>query len=255
MSSTDSIKRIKKLYDKRIESKNGVKAAGQWGSKELIPFICEEICSKISIKNEHKILELGCGSGVLGSWINLRCSHYVGLDLSSKMLNFFLKEADVERKPHLLQGITNMLPFLDDIFDVVTINGVTMYLNEERILKQTLNEMKRVAKKNALLFLGENIITSELAWEFVWFQNLAPIFQPLAKQYIKFRKWLAKKNPKLGGKWRYIYQDVSPDFIKNYFGESTNVTQSNSAAYTVRQKIKGKNYKGNKRVDFVIKLS
>ena len=70
LNSTDSIKKVEKLYDDRITSSNdAVKAAGQWGSDEYVPFICEEIFKKIKIKKTDTVLELGCGSGVLGNYI------------------------------------------------------------------------------------------------------------------------------------------------------------------------------------------
>ena len=86
MKNNNSIKEIQNLYDKRIStSKDSVKAAGQWGSKDFVPLICNEITKKISISNNDNVIELGCGSGVLGNWINERCKSYIGIDLSKKI--------------------------------------------------------------------------------------------------------------------------------------------------------------------------
>ena len=51
MNSKDLIKKVEKLYDDRITySNDAVKAAGQWGSDEYVPLICDEICKKINIQ-------------------------------------------------------------------------------------------------------------------------------------------------------------------------------------------------------------
>jgi len=94
MKYNSSLKKVEKLYDDRISSTNdAVKAAGQWGSQEYVPLICEEICAKLCLKKTDAVLELGCGAGVLGNWIAKRCRQYVGIDLSLKMLQFFSKNS------------------------------------------------------------------------------------------------------------------------------------------------------------------
>ncbi len=255
MTNNNSIKEIQNLYDKRISiSKDSVKAAGQWGSKDFVPLICNEITKKISISNNDNVIELGCGSGVLGNWINERCKSYIGIDLSKKMLEAFKKDSNTKKIPEFFQGLTNFIPFCDDIFDVAIINGVTMYLHDEKILKNTLDEMKRIVKPKGTIFIGENIIPSGYAWELSWFQKLSPNIQNLVKFYVNFRKQIAQKNSKLAGKWKVIHKDISPEFIQNYFQSIGKVTQSKSAARTIKQQKLGSKYRGNRRVDFVIKL-
>jgi len=255
MNEKDSRKKIQELYDKRItSSRNSIIAAGQWGSKEYVPLICKEIGNKIGLSKNDKVIELGCGSGVLGNWINTHCKLYVGMDISFQMLNFFLKESN-NLSPIIIQGSTESIPNSDKNFDVVILNGVTMYLHNEKFLQKTFNEMLRVAKKNARIFIGENITPSGFFWELSWFQNLSPSAQILAKQYIKLRRWIARKNPKLSGKWNSIHREISPEFVDHFFTKYGKTTMSKSSASTVKQRILGTKYKGNKRVDFLIKLN
>ena len=78
MSTRNLIKKVEKLYDERIISSNdAVKAAGQWGTNEYVALICDEIYKKVKIKKTDSVLELGCGSGVLGKYIKERCHQYV----------------------------------------------------------------------------------------------------------------------------------------------------------------------------------
>ena len=216
MKYDSSIKKIEELYDSRITSTNdGVKAAGQWGSNDFVPMICEEIYSKIGLQKNHSVLELGCGSGVLGNWIINKCKKYVGVDLSAKMLNFFINNSTDNLD--LIQGTTDLTPFPDNSFDVIILNGVTMYFSDE-ILTNTLSEMKRLVVKNGKIFLGENIIPSGYFWEFAWFQELPNYSQKLLLPYLKIRKWLSK-NPKFAGKWKSIHNEISPKFINDFFSD------------------------------------
>ena len=254
MNSKDSIKKVEKLYDERITSSNdAVKAAGQWGSNEYVPLICDEIYKKIKIKKTDIVLELGCGSGVLGKYIKEKCHQYVGVDLSRRMLNFFSDDSTL-KTIDLFQGVTNLVPFSNHVFDVVIINGVTMYFPDDKFLLDTLNEMKRISKKNGTIFIGENTIPSDYAWELTWFQNLSPTFQFFAGYYIKIRKWLSKKNPKIAGKWKDTYKEISPTLINQFFKNEATIHQSRAATYIVKKRILGKKYKGSRRVDFLINL-
>ena len=91
MNNKNELKKIEIYYDKRAEASNQVEAAGQWGLKELVPEICTEICNKIRIKRQDKILEIGCGSGVLGNVIKDLSALYVGIDISNAMLKKFVE--------------------------------------------------------------------------------------------------------------------------------------------------------------------
>jgi len=246
-----SLKKVEKLYDHRILStKDAVKAAGQWGSDEYVPLICEEICSKIDLKKTNTVLELGCGSGVLGNWIAKRCRQYVGTDLSYMMLQFFSKNS--KENLSLIQGTADLTPLPDNRFDIVILNGVTMHFPNKELLESTLKETKRLVTKPGIIFIGENVIPSGFFWEFAWFNKLSKNLQRLLLPYMKTRKWLAK-NPKLAGKWKSTHNEISPKFIKEFFSDHE-VKQSKASAYTVKQRILESKYKGNRRADFLIKL-
>jgi len=251
MHYDSSIKKVAELYDHRISSTNdAVKAAGQWGSEEYVPLICEEICSKICLKNTDTVLELGCGAGVLGNWISKRCKQYVGIDLSYGMLHFFFKT--INENSNLIQCSTDIVPLHDNQFDIVILNGVTMHFPNNKLLENTLEEAKRLVTKSGIIFIGENVIPSGSFWEFAWYNSLSQNAQKLLLPYMRIRKWLAK-NPKLAGKWKSTHFEVSPMFIKKLFADYE-VKQSKASAYTVKQRILESKYKGNRRADFLIKL-
>ena len=51
-----------------------------------------------------------------------------------------------------------------------------------------------------------------------------------------------------------MYKEISTDIISKCFEKIAKIEQSKAATYTVRRKMLGENYKGSKRVDFLIKL-
>ncbi|OLB92338.1 MAG: hypothetical protein AUH25_00720 [Thaumarchaeota archaeon 13_1_40CM_38_12] len=250
MNDNEIIKKVATYYDERAKSSDIVEAAGQWHPKEFVPEICEEIGRRIKLQNEHRVLEVGCGSGVLGNWIRNKCASYTGVDVSFFMLKKFLT---LSQNPDIVLSSSNFLPYRDHLFNTVIMNSVTMYLPNRELLETTLSEIERVVSKEGVIFIGENITPSRYYWEFNWFQNLNTIQQQLVKPYIRFRKWLANKNRKMAGKWSSLYSEVSPHFIKSYFNGS-DVTVFDASAFTIRQKVFGKKVKGNRRVDFIIQF-
>lgn len=254
MKNKRELKKIADYYDDRAIKSDGVKAAGQWGDKQFIPEITEEINKKIELNSQDRVLEIGCGSGVLGDWINKNCEFYLGLDISFQMLKKFQIEHSLKNSPNLVQGLTDRVPCRSDFFDLVVMNGVTMYFKNNEEFRNTLEEIERVATKKATIFIGENIILSGFYWELVWFQNLPKIAKIFAKPYVRFRRYLAKKNPKLEGKWKSIHHEISPDLLREFFKGKATIEQTDAAAQTTRKRRLGKRYRGNRRVDFVIKL-
>ena len=250
-----SLKKVQDLYDKRIlSSQDAIKAAGQWGSDEVTSRICKEILEKIKIKPSDQVLELGCGSGVLGDWIVKYCKNYVGLDLSFGMVKFFLNNTVNKKNIDLIQSTINETPLQNETFDVILVNSVTMYFEDEQMLKQTFDEIMRLVKKNGIIFIGENIVPGGYPWELSWFQALSSPLQFVAKPYIRIRKWLSKKNSRFVGKWKGFYYEVSPKFVFKYFKEYGQVIQSKAATYTIKEKISNQDYRGSRRMDFLIKL-
>lgn len=242
----NDLKKVAQYYDERAKNSDQVKAAGQWGEKEFVPLICEEICKKINIKKSDRVLELGCGSGVLGNWVQDRCDYYAGLDISFFMLKKFQLVIKQDESLDLIQALTDAVPFLDNVFDIVLINSVTMYFHEDSLLDRALSEIKRVATKNATIFIGDNVIPSRKYWEYSWFQNLNPFQQIFAKFYIELRTWFGV------GKWKNTHYTVDPKFVQKFFYGKGKVVQSDSSTTMIKKKMLGKY--GNRRVDFVITL-
>ena len=251
MNYDNEIKRISKIYDDRARKSNSIDAAGQWGTKDLAQKVIQKIIEKIDLNKKDVILEIGCGSGVLGSMLSKNSQMFIGFDVSKLMLKKF---HDEHKNVNLIQASATHIPLRNDYFDKVIMNGVSMYFPNDEFLYNVLDEIKRISKKKYLIFIGESILESKYYWELVWFENLSIIGQFMAKPYIKFRRKLAKKGIRFSGKWKNAHKDISKKRIQKYFKNSEIITISDSASYTIRKKLFGEKVKGNKRVDIIIKM-
>jgi ubiquinone/menaquinone biosynthesis C-methylase UbiE len=248
----NSINEIQEYYDKRIENaKDGISASGQWFPKELTSKMCKEICRKIDIKKNESILEIGSGSDVLGNYLRKNCNEYVGIDISFKMLNHSKNKSNID-KLNLIQTTSHTLPISDNTFDIIVMNSVSMYLKEDFIFEGSMKEIKRVLKKNGKIFIGENVTSNRIYWEYNWFNNLNKLTQLFAKMYIKFRIFLAEKNSKLSGKWKNHYREISKTELQKIFGNQAVILMSDACCYSVRKKFIDTQNIGNRRIDFLI---
>jgi ubiquinone/menaquinone biosynthesis C-methylase UbiE len=99
---------------------------------------------KIGIKDAGKILDVGCGSGMVTRDIaHLTKGKVIGIDGSKEMINVAKKVLKNYKNVELKIGNAEGIPFDDDFFDIVTCNLVLMWAgNPQRVV----NEMARVCK-------------------------------------------------------------------------------------------------------------
>ncbi len=140
---------------------------GGWNKTETsAKEICEKLSSFMNIKNEEKILEIGCGAGGMAQF--LECD-YIGIDYSAtsvkKCMEFFQKTALCEE--------ADRIPFVDKYFDKSFAYGCFMYFDNLEYAKRVIDQMFRVTKE--MIFIGELPITSSeskhLLFDPCWFEK------------------------------------------------------------------------------------
>ncbi len=100
----------------------------------------------IKIKQEYKLLDVGCGNAFYLDDFNCECT---GIDPSEKLLSLY------NGKQEVFMGESENIPFQAEEFDVVT--SFTAIQNFKNI-KQGLNEIKRVGKNIfALTFIKKSV--------------------------------------------------------------------------------------------------
>ncbi|MBP1968617.1 ubiquinone/menaquinone biosynthesis C-methylase UbiE [Virgibacillus natechei] len=112
--------------------------------KDIIPFV------KDYFKKGSKILDIGCGDGYGSYKLHKAGYDVVGMDISSEMIALAKERTKHEAIP-FSQGDVNELPFEDNSFDGVMAINVLEWTESP---VEALLELKRVVKKDGLLFVG-----------------------------------------------------------------------------------------------------
>ena len=106
-----------------------------------ISFIKLRLPTFFEIKPEHKLLDVGCGTGV--TTIPWNCNR-TGLDPAKQLLN----KANQKNEINYILAKAEKIPFENNLFDIVT--SITAIQNFSD-LEKGLSEIKRVGKKNFIL--------------------------------------------------------------------------------------------------------
>lgn len=123
-----------------------------YGGYQYIPGrwapVAQAMVDHYNIKNDDKILDIGCGKGFLLYEISLLVPgiEIFGIDAS----RYAIDNAKVEIKSRLQTGNANNLPFSDNYFDFVY-SITTLHNLHNYDLDRALREMERVGKKNKYL--------------------------------------------------------------------------------------------------------
>ena len=96
------------------------------------------------------LLEVGCGTGRIGQQFSIAGDNYFGIDLSMEMLREF-KRKELARRPGLVRGDGNSLPFGDRVFTAVLMMHVLGAGNWRALLA----ESQRVLQESGLLAIGK----------------------------------------------------------------------------------------------------
>ena len=101
---------------------------------------------------EHKVLEVGCGPGLMVDYLLRSGADYYGVDLSPEMIAMCKGKFGGQDKARFAVGDVQHLEFLQDsTFDLALCLGVLEYVPEE---PQAVRELVRVLKPGGTLILS-----------------------------------------------------------------------------------------------------
>lgn len=98
-------------------------------------------------KNCGKVLEIGCGSGLLLTALTPHCKKLYGIDISSKLIKKARNR--LKDKAELTCTDANNLPYEDSFFDYIVTHATFHHLDR----KKAAEEMKRVLKPGGKIVL------------------------------------------------------------------------------------------------------
>jgi ubiquinone/menaquinone biosynthesis C-methylase UbiE len=100
----------------------------------------------LNVARNSKVLDVGCGTGLLFSHVAAEAQTVVGVDISGKLLLQAKEHARNFQHIHLVQADADHIPFKDNHFSVVFAFTVLQNLPEPL---ETLKEVKRIAERDA----------------------------------------------------------------------------------------------------------
>ncbi|MFZ6028535.1 MAG: amino acid adenylation domain-containing protein [Chloroflexota bacterium] len=122
-----------------------------------------------------RVLEIGCGSGLILLRLAPQCEHYVGTDFSSAALDYVR-----EHLPAVLKAPTQvdlLCRFADDFsgmedasFDGVILNSVVQYFPDQAYLVKVIEGARRVVRPGGFIFIGDVRSFSLLPAFHAWIQ-------------------------------------------------------------------------------------
>lgn len=105
-----------------------------------------------TIKNEASLLDIACGIGDLSTIALEKGYQYFGLDISEDMIKRAAQEYPSNN--YAISSSTNFAPKYKQKFDLVLISMLFTDLGNKEDIYKTLNECKKVLKKDGIIVIG-----------------------------------------------------------------------------------------------------
>jgi pristinamycin I synthase 3 and 4 len=125
---------------------------------EMRMWVAETLRS-LEALHPKRVLEIGCGTGLLLTRLAPQCESYTGLDFSGEVLaqlRRHIAQSDDLRHVVLRQGLAHELSFVaDDSVDLVILNSTIQYFPNAGYLLDVLREAVRVTRKGGSVFIGD----------------------------------------------------------------------------------------------------
>jgi demethylmenaquinone methyltransferase/2-methoxy-6-polyprenyl-1,4-benzoquinol methylase len=140
------------LYDRELEDWN-INAEFYLRETEspFFQIIHKEKIDTYNLQNEgNMLLDLGAGIGYFANNLREKGKKVIAIDFSYEMLRIAKKEY-----PNIVYVVASAdnLPFKDNVFDIITANGVLHHLKAQNLLENSINEINKALKENGVFCL------------------------------------------------------------------------------------------------------
>ena len=136
---------------------SGIDAADRKGHKNFYIDLLQKMALEevMEFKGNEIVLDFGCGSGRISSWIASRVKTVIGLDETPEMIEL----AERNRKAENVKFVSydgRRLPDFPDPFDLILSVWVLQYMEPDR-LKQVVSELTRLLSQGGRFCLIEQV--------------------------------------------------------------------------------------------------
>lgn len=158
----------------------------------------DKIAPLLSLKKGQRVIDIGCGIGRWGEYLLERGLYYVGIDGSSYMIQQAEENLKQFKNKKLRVGVFQ--EFLDILeksgeqeqFDLIFVNGVFMYLNDEDYSK-ALDDIKKVAGENCKIYIKESMARDErLTLDEIYSESLTQEYSAIYRTISEYGETLLK---------------------------------------------------------------
>ncbi|MBW4619344.1 MAG: amino acid adenylation domain-containing protein [Cyanosarcina radialis HA8281-LM2] len=125
--------------------------------EEMADWVDRTVDRILSFQPE-RILEIGCGTGLLLFRLVDCCDHYVGTDIAEEAIRYIednLDDSNRDRVSLHCCAADNLAGIETGAFDTVVINSVIQYFPDMDYLVKVLTEIARVVKPGGRIFVGD----------------------------------------------------------------------------------------------------
>lgn len=125
--------------------------------EEMREWVDESVERILSLR-PNRILEIGCGTGLLLFKLAPQCSRFIGTDFSSAALNYIRKQLQKRPLDHvtlLERTADNFEELEENSLDAVVLNSVTQYFPTADYLARVLEGAARVIAPGGFIFAGD----------------------------------------------------------------------------------------------------
>lgn len=108
--------------------------------------------------NPKRILEVGCGQGLLYFRLIDHCQHYTAIDFSQDALDCIQKRAETDHLNKTSLHVADAADIdlaNDQKFDLIILNSIIQYFPDETYLRQVLNSLRPHMDAEGIIFLGD----------------------------------------------------------------------------------------------------
>lgn len=130
---------------------------------------------------EGKVLDIGCGPGIMVEHLVNKGIEFYGVDLSKKMIEQCKQNFRHIPSAHFSVGRIEKIEFPDSFFDVVICMGVVEYIKNDKV---AIKEMVRVVKPGGVIIIT---LPNKLSLYRLWGRRVYSNFTRLIKWIIRYK--------------------------------------------------------------------
>lgn len=153
------------------------------------------LLSQLELEPAHRVLDVGCGSGLILSEIEKHVAEVVGTDFSAAMLQKYQGRA----KTYVCAA--HELPFDGEQFDRILMNSVAIYFPDFEYFKQIIEKCLSLLRPDGILLIGDLLVGQKPEKsQFQWYDKhlLVDFFDSLGVPYSilaqnKFKRAINKR--------------------------------------------------------------